>query len=129
MKKKFGRSFQLKRKILAGEIFLLPPRIPNGPPLIFSFHLSLAPCIKTNTKTQEMALRRLYFSKFSWRACPRTPLEVLTPSAQVGQIRVCPYAHGYLTLAKLQGGPVCPTYFFNFPVPSNLTCQWKSSIF
>ena len=25
MKKKFGRSFQLKRKILAGEIFLPPP--------------------------------------------------------------------------------------------------------
>ena len=24
MKKKFGRSFQLKRKILAGEIFLTP---------------------------------------------------------------------------------------------------------
>ena len=45
--------------------------------LIFSFHLSLAPCIKTHTKTQEMALKRLYFSKFSWGACPRTPLEVL----------------------------------------------------
>ena len=29
--------------------------------LIFSFHLSLAPCIKTHTKTQEMALKRLYF--------------------------------------------------------------------
>ena len=28
-----------------------------------------------------------------------------------------------MTLAKLQGGPECPTYFFNFPVPSNLTCQ------
>ena len=35
--------------------------------LIFSFHLSLAQCIKTHTKTQEMALKRLYFSKFSWR--------------------------------------------------------------
>ena len=45
--------------------------------LIFSFHLSLAPCIKTHTKTQEMALKRLYFSKFSWGACPRTPVEVL----------------------------------------------------
>ena len=58
--------------------------------VLFSFHLSLAPCIKTHTKTQEMALKRLYFSKFSWRACPRTLLEVLTPSARVGQIRVCP---------------------------------------
>ena len=38
---------------------------------IFSFHLSH---IKTHTKTQEMALKRLYFSKFSWGACPRTPL-------------------------------------------------------
>ena len=58
--------------------------------LIFSFHLSLAPCIKTHTKTQEMALKRLYFSKFSWGACPRTPREVLAPSARVGQIRVRP---------------------------------------
>ena len=41
--------------------------------LIFSFHLSLAPCIKTHTKTQEMALKRLYFSKFSWGACPPDP--------------------------------------------------------
>ena len=54
------------------------------------FHLSLAPCIKTHTKMQEMALKRLYFSKFSWGACPRTPLKVLTPSAQVGQIRAPP---------------------------------------
>ena len=37
-----------------------------------------------------MALKRLYFSKFSWGACPRTPLEVLAPSARVGQIRVRP---------------------------------------
>ena len=43
--------------------------------LIFFFHLSLAPCIKTHTKMQEMALKRLYFSKFSWGACPRTPLK------------------------------------------------------
>ena len=35
-----------------------------------------------------MALKRLYFSKFSWEAWPRTPLEVLAPSARVGQIRV-----------------------------------------
>ena len=41
--------------------------------LIFSFHLSLAPCIKTHTKMQEMALKRLYFSKFSWRACLGPP--------------------------------------------------------
>ena len=58
--------------------------------LIFSFHLSLAPRIKTHTKTQEMALKRLYFSKFSWGACPRTSLEVLAPSARVGKIRVRP---------------------------------------
>ena len=58
--------------------------------LIFSFHLSLAPCIKTHTKTQEIKLKRLYFSKFSWEACPWTPLEVLAPSARVGQIRVRP---------------------------------------
>ena len=69
--------------------------------LIFSFHLSLAPCIKTHTKTQEMALKRLYFSKFSWRACSRTPLEILAPLARVGQIPVyppkflSPYAYAY----------------------------------
>ena len=48
-----------------------------------------------------MALKRLYFSKFLWEACPRTPLEVLAPSARVEQIRVrpppqkclSPYAH------------------------------------
>ena len=49
--------------------------------LIFSFHLSLAPYIKTHTKTQEMALKkRLYFSKFSWGACPRTR----KPSLRIG---------------------------------------------
>ena len=58
--------------------------------LIFSFHLSLAPCIKTHTKTQEMALKRLYFSKFSWGACPRTRLDVFAPLARVGRIPVCP---------------------------------------
>ena len=58
--------------------------------IIFSFHLSFAPCIKTHTKTQEMALKRLYFTKFSRENMPRTPLEVLAPSAGVGQIRVCP---------------------------------------
>ena len=45
---------------------------------------------KTHTKTQEMTLKGLYFSKFSCGACPRTPLEVLAPSARVGQIRVRP---------------------------------------
>ena len=58
--------------------------------LIFSFHLSLAPCIKTHTKMQEMALKRLYFSKFSWGACLRTLLDVLAPLTRVGQIPVCP---------------------------------------
>ena len=33
MKKIFGRSFQLKRKILQGKFFYPPPRISNGPPL------------------------------------------------------------------------------------------------
>ena len=37
-----------------------------------------------------MALKRLYFSKFSWGACPRISLEVLAPSARVGQIRIRP---------------------------------------
>ena len=32
---------------------------------IFSCHLSLAPCIKTHTKTQEMAIKRPYFQNFS----------------------------------------------------------------
>ena len=58
--------------------------------LVFSFHLSLAPCIKTHTKTQEMALKRLYFSKSFRGACPQTSLEVLAASARVEQIRVCP---------------------------------------
>ena len=82
--------------------------------LIFSFHLSLAPCIKTHTKTQEMALKRLYFSKFSWRACPRTPLQVLAPWARVGQIRVCPppkflspYACAYLDASLTINGIKC----------------------
>ena len=43
---------------------------------------------KNPPETQEMALKRLYFSKFSWGAWLRTPLEVLAPSARVGQIRV-----------------------------------------
>ena len=59
--------------------------------LIFSFHLSLAPCIKIHTKTQEVTLKRLYFPNFSWGACPRTPLEVLAPSARVGQILSAPH--------------------------------------
>ena len=41
--------------------------------LIFSFHLSLAPCIKTHTKTQEMALKRLVFQNFSGEHAPRPP--------------------------------------------------------
>ena len=58
--------------------------------LIFSFHLSLAPCIKTHTKTQEMALKRLYFSKFSWGAWPRTPLEVLCLQHESGKFVSAP---------------------------------------
>ena len=38
--------------------------------LIFSFHLSLALCIKTHTKKQEMALKRLNFSKISGEHAP-----------------------------------------------------------
>ena len=36
---------------------------------------------KNPHKTQEMALKRLYFSKFSWGAWPQPPLEVLVPLA------------------------------------------------
>ena len=39
---------------------------------------------------QEKALKRLCFSKFSGEAYPRTPLEVSSPLARVGQIHVCP---------------------------------------
>ena len=73
--------------------------------LIFSFHLSLAPYIKTHTKRQEMALKRLYFSKFSWGACPRTPLEVLTPSAQirVHPPKISKPVHLCVAVSKLYG--------------------------
>ena len=47
--------------------------------------------------------KKLYFSKFSWGACPLTPLEVLAPSARVGQIPksappkfLSPYAYDLL---------------------------------
>ena len=33
MKKKFGRSIQLKKKFLQEKFFYPPPRISNGPPL------------------------------------------------------------------------------------------------
>ena len=36
-----------------------------------------------------MALETLFFKIFL-ESMPRTPLEVLAPSARVGQIRVCP---------------------------------------
>ena len=55
---------------------------------ILSIFFSFVTCSMTHTKTQEMALKRLYFSKFSWGACPRTTLEVLAPSAEVGQTRI-----------------------------------------
>ena len=41
--------------------------------LIFSFHLSLAPCIKTHTKTQEMALRDSIFQNFPGEHAPGPP--------------------------------------------------------
>ena len=41
-------------------------------------------------KTQEMAFKRLYFSKFSGGTCPRTPLGVLARSALVGRTDVRP---------------------------------------
>ena len=56
--------------------------------LIFSFHSSLDLCIKTHSKTQKMTLKRLYFSKFSGGAWPRTPLGVLVLLGLVGQIHV-----------------------------------------
>ena len=74
--------------------------------LIFSFHWSLTPCIKTHNKTQEMALKRLYFSKFSWGACPWTPLEVLTPLALVGQIRVRPPPPKFLSPYAYDPDPI-----------------------
>ena len=39
---------------------------------------------------QEMALKRLYFSKFSWGACAQTPLEVLAPSSKSGKFVSAP---------------------------------------
>ena len=36
--KKFGRSFQLKRKILQGKFFYPPPRISNGLPLTWYYY-------------------------------------------------------------------------------------------
>ena len=44
---------------------------------------------KNHSKTQEKALKRLCFSKFSGGACPWVPLEVSAPLARVGQICVC----------------------------------------
>ena len=41
-------------------------------------------------KTQEMAFKRLYFSKFSGGACPRNPLRVLARFALVGRTDVRP---------------------------------------
>ena len=41
-------------------------------------------------KTQEMAFKRPYFSKFSGGACPRTPLGVLARSTLVGRTHVRP---------------------------------------
>ena len=60
----------------------------NIPNILFSF--VTCSMHKNHTKMQEMALKRLYFSKFSWGACLRITLEVLTPSARVRQIHVHP---------------------------------------
>ena len=71
--------------------------------LIFSFHLSLAPSIKTHTKTQEMTLKKLFFEIFLG-SMPPTLLEVLAPKARVGQIRVRPpkflSPYVYVAIAK-----------------------------
>ena len=77
---------------------------------IFSFHLSLAPCMKTHTKMQEMALKRLYFSKFFWGACPRTPLKVLTPSARSGKFVSAPPPPQFLSPYAYAN---CSLYFKN----------------
>ena len=70
--------------------------------LIFCFHLSLAPCIKTHNKRQEMALKRLYFSKFSWGASPGPPRG--SPPRESGKFLyaapkfLSPYAYGSLAV-------------------------------
>ena len=63
-------------------VFVLKSRcFINIPDSISSF-LS-APCTKSHARTQEMALRRLDFSKFPEGACPQTPLAVLALFALV----------------------------------------------
>ena len=86
----FSQKYQLVRQFLlkSRTIFLFMFCFTNILNIFFSF--VTCSMHKTHTKTQEMALKGLYFSKFSCGACPRTPLEVLAPSARVGQIRVRP---------------------------------------
>ena len=62
--------------------------------------------IKTCSKTQEMALERLNFSKFPGGVCPG-PLEVLAPWACVGQIHVRPLPQ-FLN-ANLRGSAIWET--------------------
>ena len=60
---------------------------------ILDIFFSFATCsmhAKTHTKTQEMALKRLYFSKFYGRACLRIPLKILASSGRVRQIVAAP---------------------------------------
>ena len=60
--------------------------------LIFSFHPSLALCIKTHSKTQEKALMRLCLSKFSGGAFPGifmfAPPKFLSPYAYAPEHKI-----------------------------------------
>ena len=58
--------------------------------LIFSFHLSLASCIKTHTKSQQNGIKETLFFKIFLGSVPPDPLKVLASLARVGQIRVRP---------------------------------------
>ena len=73
---------------------------------ILNIFFSFVTCSISHTKTQEMALKRLYFSKFPWGACPRTPLEVLAPKARVGQIHVPPKFLSPYTYVQVHNCPV-----------------------
>ena len=61
----FSQKYQLVGQFLLKSRAIFLFRFCSLIFLIFSFHSSLALCIKTHSKTQEKALKRLCFSKFS----------------------------------------------------------------
>ena len=87
----FFRQFLLKSR----AIFLFMFCFTNILNIFFSF--------VTCSMHKNPALKRLYFSKFSWRACPRTPLEV-------GQICVRPPPKFLSTYAYVRNSKIyrCP---------------------